>query len=362
MISLIICTRHPNDLAELRRNVDETIGTAYQWIVVDNSENRYSLCAAYNEGVRQAEGELLCFMHDDIVYHTHDWGKNVERHFQLPEVGMIGVAGSHIIPAAGDWRVGFIPYHVLHFVQRNHSLMQYDSYFAEEARLCVDGLLTEVAVLDGVWFCLPKRLFDSGTVRFDDRNFTSFHIYDTDISMQVVQTGRKLYVVDDVLLEHNSKGVFNESFVEALQTFFQKWEGRLPVVRGMEVDTEQLSRDAKRHSDELAERISSDHDMVTVINYWKQVNAGNTPAAPLTQSQQELSSFTEFLFMKNLVKYYPDKQASRAYLMKELHRLSLSHRCLLLWKYFLYRVLCLPFKQKSMNMVIANGNPTPAKR
>lgn len=361
MISLIICTRHPHELDELRKNVDATIGTEYQWVVIDNSQNRYNLCAAYNEGVRRSKGEILCFMHDDIVYHTPDWGKNVEKHFQSTEVGMIGVVGSHIIPEVSDWRVGYAPYHVLHFIQRHHSFSHYDSYFAMYVRSCLQGPLTDVAVLDGVWFCLPKALFDNGTVRFDEERFTSFHIYDLDISMQVVQSGKKLYVVDDVILEHNSEGVYNESFVVALESFMDKWKGRLPVTRGMQIDTEQIRRDAAHYKEELISRIERDRDMVTIINYWKQANEGKIPS-PLTPNQQQLSSFSEYLFMKNMLKYYPDKDASHRYFKNGLRGLSFKHRTLILWKYFIYRVLCFPCKKKAMTFVVASGSPTPTNR
>ena len=360
MISLIICTRHPHDLDELRKNVDATIGTEYQWVVIDNSQNRYNLCAAYNEGVRQSKGEILCFMHDDIVYHTQGWGKNVERHFLSSDVGMIGIVGSHIIPSSGDWRVGYAPYHVLHFIQRHHSFSHYDSYFAMHVRSCLQGPLTDVAVLDGVWFCIPRALFESGTIRFDEERFTSFHIYDLDISMQVVQSGRKLYVVDDVLLEHNSEGVYNESFVVALETFLEKWKGMLPVTRGMQIDTEQIRENAVHYKEELATRIERDRDMVAIINYWKQVNEGKCPS-PLTRSQKMLSSFSEFLFMKNMIKYYPDKEISRNYLRNGLRALSSRHRALILWKYFIYRVLRFPCSKKSMTFVVASGSPTPTR-
>ncbi len=361
MLSLIVCTRHPHDLDELRRNVDATIGMEYQWVVIDNSQNRYSLCAAYNEGVRRSKGEYLCFMHDDIIYHTMGWGKNVERHFQSTGVGMIGVIGSHIIPSVGDCRVGYTPYHVLHFIQCHHSFSHYDSYFAMHVRSCLQGSLTDVAVLDGVWFCIPKAMFGSGMLRFDEERFTSFHIYDLDISMQVVQSGRKLYVVDDVLLEHNSEGVYNESFVMALEAFLEKWKGKLPVTRGMQIDTEQIKRNAAHYRDELVARIERDRDMVAIINYWKLVNEGKNPP-PLTHSQKMLSSLSEFLFMKNMVKYYPDKEISRNYLRNGLRSLSPKHRALILWKFFIYRVLRLPCSKKSVTFVIASGSPTPTKR
>lgn len=361
MISIIICTRRPHALQELSENVSQTIGVPFETVLVDNSDNRYSLCAAYNEGVRRAKGDILCFMHDDITLYTPGWGRNVERHFESPEVGMIGPVGSHLIPSEGDWRVGYAPFHVLHFIQQNHTLSPYSSYFSEHVRDGLQGLLTEVATLDGVWFCLPKALFDEGIVRFDEERFTSFHIYDLDISMQVVHAGKKLYVVDDVLLEHQSQGVYNEYFVTSLTEFLKKWDGQLPVTRGMNMDIEKLIQQAPHYRDELLRRIENDRDVLAIRNHWKEAVSG-TRTTSLTARQKEMVSFSEFIFIKNVMKYHPDKQAASQQLKLRWGNLSASHRIQILWKYFVYRILRIPCKKKSMNFFISNGNPTPAAK
>lgn len=74
MLSLIICSRTPQISEELEKNIAETIGCEYELVVIDNSKNKYSIFRAYNEGVRLAKGDNLCFMHDDILYKTADWG------------------------------------------------------------------------------------------------------------------------------------------------------------------------------------------------------------------------------------------------------------------------------------------------
>ena len=66
MISLIICSRTADISDELKQNIATTIGCEYELCVIDNSRNEYSIFTAYNEGVRRAKGDILCFMHDDI--------------------------------------------------------------------------------------------------------------------------------------------------------------------------------------------------------------------------------------------------------------------------------------------------------
>ena len=99
MISIIICSRKTDTPDELKQNIAETIGCEYELVVFDNSANNYSIFQAYNEGVRRAKGNLLCFMHEDVLFRTKDWGRIVESHFASNEqIGLVGFAGTHFLP------------------------------------------------------------------------------------------------------------------------------------------------------------------------------------------------------------------------------------------------------------------------
>lgn len=78
MISLIICSRTPTISEELSTNIAETIGCEYELVVIDNSKNEFSIFSAYNEGVKRSNGDVLCFMHDDILFRTLNWGASRE--------------------------------------------------------------------------------------------------------------------------------------------------------------------------------------------------------------------------------------------------------------------------------------------
>ena len=94
MISIIICSRNTDISKSQQINLGETIGTAFEIICIDNSENKYSIFQAYNFGARQAKFPFLCFIHDDIIFQTANWGINLIQHFEDSEFGLIGVAGS----------------------------------------------------------------------------------------------------------------------------------------------------------------------------------------------------------------------------------------------------------------------------
>ena len=99
MISLIICSRRVNIPESLKQNIELTIGVEFEFVIINNSEKKYSISSAYAEGVCRSKGDILCFMHDDILFHTKNWGESIVRYFNdYPMAGMIGVVGSHFMP------------------------------------------------------------------------------------------------------------------------------------------------------------------------------------------------------------------------------------------------------------------------
>src|SRR5574344_1136126 len=98
MISCIICSRTPEISIQQRENIEKTIGVEYEIVVIDNSRNTYTIFSAYNEGVKRAVGDILCFMHDDIIFETNEWGITVEQILKQTEIGAVGVAGTHYLP------------------------------------------------------------------------------------------------------------------------------------------------------------------------------------------------------------------------------------------------------------------------
>ena len=221
MFSLITCARTHDISEELRHNIAATIGTDYELIVVDNSSSNYSIFSAYNEGVRRSKGDILCFMHDDVLFHTSNWGLNVQKHFENPEVGLIGVAGGHYLPAMPCfWFQNSTDRYINILQHENGNKKPYLDHLKEG-----EQEKNEVVAVDGVWFCIRKSLFES--ISFDEQ-YNGFHMYDLDICMQVRQLGLKLFVVYDVLIEHMSLGNVGRSWMDAALTFWKKWKQELP--------------------------------------------------------------------------------------------------------------------------------------
>ena len=238
MISIIICSRKPDIPDNLRENIKDTIGSDYELIVIDNSQNKYSIFSAYNEALKIASGDVLCFMHEDIFFHTKNWGREVENYFNIyPNAGMVGVVGTHYLtnlPAAW-WDTEI----------RSGQLLQGTTNNGEYRIIGLDAWLdynktpTEVVSVDGLWMCFQRKVFS--LIRWDDSLFSGFHGYDTDISLQVWNAGYEVHIFWGVLIEHKSIGVTGVDFINSLDLLYKKWKHNLPLVKGVELSKSELS-------------------------------------------------------------------------------------------------------------------------
>jgi len=227
MISIVICHRDELLLEELKQNIASSIGVVHELIIVDNTRNEYNICAAYNEGVKRSSYPIVCFAHEDILFHTENWGQKVVAHFDNEVVGMIGVLGGmaqSAIPAAW-WYNTYYAYSATNLLMRkvyndinSPLLLNYNNIYSEDK--------TEVVVIDGLWFCIRKCLFDN--ISFDKESFNGFHLYDADISMQVRQLKRN-FVIYDILIEHKWDSSISKNYYSFLEVFNEKWKNALPA-------------------------------------------------------------------------------------------------------------------------------------
>jgi len=237
MISIIICSRNTDISFKLSNNILKTIGVEYELIVIDNSKNKHSISSAYNEGVKKAKFPYLCFMHDDIFYHTYEWGKKVIAHFNETKIGIIGITGTHFLPKTpSGWYQPMITsggclQRVISSDDQSLVLAQNLSRFSDTKSICA------VAV-DGMWFCIPKELFFQ--IKFDEEIFMGFHCYDLDICLQIRRLEYSVKIIADVLLEHSSSGSFDIDWIDSTNKLFKKWKSELPQIAGVEVDDKEV--------------------------------------------------------------------------------------------------------------------------
>ncbi|RYZ48608.1 MAG: hypothetical protein EOP49_18270 [Sphingobacteriales bacterium] len=234
MISIIICSKSPELLQMVSASIDQTIGVPYEIIAIHNPEGKLGICAAYNQGAEKARYKHLCFSHEDIIYHTQCWGQRLLNHLTDPEAGLIGVVGCCVKPKSpsGVWLDN-------ETVDR-HSMLQTGRdgrpYLKHWNPLNEER--SHVMNLDGLFLACRKKVWEEN--RFDEENFSNFHGYDVDFSIQVAQR-YKNYVVFDILLEHQSDGRSNHYWLDAVVAVEKKWSHVLPL-SSLELDEAFLNR------------------------------------------------------------------------------------------------------------------------
>ena len=221
MISIIVCSKYEQLATAFTDNVAATVGVEYELIHIDNSKQTYSIFSAYNEGVKRSTYPNLCFVHEDVLFLTPDWGKKVAAHLTNPQVGIVGVAGGDVMtPVPTGW---YALNKSMNIVESNADGSESQHSFSP---INYSDTTRSVVLLDGVLLCMRKNLFEQ--IQFDEK-LSGFHGYDLDISIQSFLAGYINLVMYDVLIKHFSKGVFGWAYYNNLIYITQKWGQQLPL-------------------------------------------------------------------------------------------------------------------------------------
>lgn len=228
MISIIIASVDPTSLAAISANIGQTIGLEFEVIGIANGAGEMGLCEVYNQGFAKAQYDTLCFMHEDVLMITENWGQVVIDLFKTdPQLGLIGIAGGQYKSAApSSWYC----YENEAPELLNYQLIQRYKYTQKEkARLYSNPSgkkLVEVASLDGVWLCCTRKAMES--YAFDQELLKGFHCYDLDFSLGIGQKF-KVAVTFDILLEHFSEGDADRNWLKEALKVHAKWSTILPI-------------------------------------------------------------------------------------------------------------------------------------
>lgn len=246
MISIVVCHRDKKLLKQFKENVEKTIGINFEFVIVDNTNNDYTIFEAYNLGIRKSKYDCICFAHEDLLFHTPNWGEKVVAHLADENTGMIGVVGGNCFPNCPSpwwnntllndplinniqhWDEGFIPKNNLHkkpFENKKNVTRDYQNPTKNNK--------VKAVALDGLWMCAHRRVLE--TCKFDEQTFKGFHCYDTDFCFQVLQNF-DIYVVYDILIEHLSMGTVAKQWALAADQLASKWLQKLPFF-AKEVDS-----------------------------------------------------------------------------------------------------------------------------
>lgn len=222
MISIIVSSISPEQNQKFVQNIRETIGDIpYELLVHDNRETHWGLCKLYNRLANQSNYDILCFFHEDIFFHTQDWGNLIADFLQqTPRAGVIGFAGStlksKILSGWGNRKETSRKNLMQHRHGRKINLDQVNPDKKDFSR---------VAVVDGLALIVKRDVWQQ--YPFDETTFRGFHLYDLDFSLQIALHYEN-YVCHTILVEHLSSGSYSKIWYEETRKFHQKWASVLP--------------------------------------------------------------------------------------------------------------------------------------
>jgi Glycosyltransferase like family len=200
MISVLICSSNPDLLKQARDNIHETIGVDFEILYIDNRALNRGICTVYNELALQAQYPFLCFVHEDVLFETKDWGEKIMEIFSNdPSIGLIGLAGCKYKSSYySGWFSGMKNLDCANYIH------QYKSG-TENVHLSPsnDNSLQAVACIDGVFMCASREVWSCN--KFDEVFLKGFHFYDIDFSLRIARQ-YKVVVTYDFILKHITTG------------------------------------------------------------------------------------------------------------------------------------------------------------
>jgi len=233
MISIIICSRTETLPSAFIKNIEDTVGVEHELIIIDNSKNNYSIFEAYNLGIKKSVGAYLCFIHDDILFYTQNWGKRLEDIFEKDKkLGLIGVAGSKVktkTPSAWwDCPHDQMVVNIIHQAE-NKLEKQYHGFDHENN--------VEVVLIDGV-FMAGRANKD---IKFNAA-IKEFHGYDLNLSIAYKKIGFKIIVTNTILLKHLSLGKVDSNWTQSALKLYKVFKNDLPLMVGNTLTKTELKK------------------------------------------------------------------------------------------------------------------------
>ncbi|MES2873173.1 MAG: glycosyltransferase [Bacteroidota bacterium] len=243
MISVIICSASVDLLTRIKSNITKTIGVPFEILSYNNDKGQRGICEIYNQGVDDANYEILCFVHEDVEFNTIGWGTEVIQAFRdNGRLGLLGVAGSNYKSLSpSGWQATQFPARI-NFINLTQQYKYKEK--ATEVKYCNESSkdLAEVAVIDGVWLCGRKDILTK--YPFDSLLLQKFHGYDIDISL-TVGAHYDICVTFKVKLTHFSEGNFGKEWVKSILLIHDKWRQFLPINKSL-LSTSEMESCEKR--------------------------------------------------------------------------------------------------------------------
>lgn len=216
LISIVVCSVNQDLRNSLVQNIRETIGVTFEFLFYDNKNSTKGICKVYNDLAEESKGDFICFIHEDVIIETQNWGTILINQAKNDHVGVVGFAGAKVFRGLPYW------YHkdeiVFNLIQRIKDGAVYADFTTKNS--FEKNEFQEVKVLDGMFLFCRRSVWEFQ--KFDDTLFKKFHMYDIDFSF-MNSLIYKNYVCDSVIINHYSLGKLNKDYFDELINGYKKW-------------------------------------------------------------------------------------------------------------------------------------------
>lgn len=234
MISIIISSVNNQYLLQLKESIKNTIGVPYEIILINGKDNKLGLCNAYNAGAEKSNFSYLCFIHEDVIFHTQNWGSILMGYF-TDDVGLIGLAGNICkTKMTSTWPQSYLKNTI---TRRCNLIQNFKRTNTPPEKNYVNPhneVAASVVTLDGFFLATKKEIWQQ--FQFDEKLLNGYHGYDLDFCMSI-GTKFRIIVAFGILTTHFSEGNCDINCMEALYKVHNKWKHSLPrIVPGYQWD------------------------------------------------------------------------------------------------------------------------------
>lgn len=212
----------PTFMARYKRHVLRTIGLQRVEVLALHNPQKYSLARAYNLLLAKAKHKVVCLIHDDLVFHQKNWGRNILKAFERSDYGLLGVVGTQHLPEHG-----------VYWEPLNHVFGQItypqDIHRGQSKRnVTYSGAFEHILpalVVDGVLLAVYRPRFKA---HFDER-IPGFHFYDVALCVQAHLQGARVGVLSDLAITHHSRGQPDNAYHACRKVFLAHYQDELPL-------------------------------------------------------------------------------------------------------------------------------------
>jgi glycosyl transferase family 2 len=238
MISILICSADNSLLGQARRNIEQTIGVEHEILFFDNLEKK-GICEVYNYLAGRAKFSYLCFVHEDVLFQTANWGVVIGDIFSANHaIGVVGVAGSkYKSKCFSGWYSGIRSFDCANILHR-YSYGDESIYLQPHS----ENALEEVVCLDGVFICSRKEIWQHS--KFNEADLKGFHFYDIDFSLRASAICSLAVSFNINIIHITTGGDFGNNWVKTAIEYHSRSGKLLPGTKLI------------NHSNSIEERIS----------------------------------------------------------------------------------------------------------